>query len=186
MKNKLFVRYIIITMCTVNFGAEFNLDQVSISSSGPATAGDAYSLTCSATLRFDSSPLPATVPIKPIFVWSFGPNGNDLLPSGVTPSETITSDNISFTSTLEFSRLNQSRSLHIIGKYTCRLGAGRLVNSFTIDTVNGMMISIVIVGYTYTLHVILHSSKLICRSQSNWKSSVRTKWLLPHMQCLWS
>ena len=125
----------------MNFGAEYDLEQVSISSSGQyAVAGRNYSLTCSATLRDDSSPLPSTVTIKPTFIWFFGPNSNGSLPSGVAPSETTTSDNITYTSTLEFPKLSQS--LHS-GNYTCRLGPGKLVNSSTIDVVNGMKISII-------------------------------------------
>ena len=112
----------------MNFGAEYNLDQVNVSFSGSTDAGETYSLTCSAT-TFESYRLPSNLTVTPTFVWSFG---NDLLPSGATPSGTHSSDNITYTSTLWFSPLSQSHS----GSYTCRLGAGRLVNTAMV-TVNG-------------------------------------------------
>ena len=116
---------------TVNFGSNFDLPHILItSSSGSNTAGAVYSLTCSSTLRFDSAPLPVNVP-APTFEWSFGPSGSDPLPSGVT--DMGTTGDTTFTSRLQFSPLSQSH----IGNYTCRLGAGRLVSSAAIVTVNG-------------------------------------------------
>ena len=97
-----------------------------VSSSGPATAGEIYSLICSATL-IDPIPLPTDLP-SPTFEWFFGPNGNASVPIGVIPQGTTsnnTSTSITYTSTLQFSSLSWSH----VGKYTCRLGAGRLANS---------------------------------------------------------
>ena len=117
---------------TVNFASRFDDPHIITSSSGSNTAGAVYSLMCSSTLNSDSAPLPVNVP-APRFVWFFGPSGSDPLPSGVTDMGTTSSDNITFTSTLQFSPLSQS--LHA-GMYTCRLGPGRLVNNVII-TVNG-------------------------------------------------
>ena len=101
---------------------------IAISSSGSGAAGENYSLTCSAT---HSGPLPGDAP-PPTFEWFFGPNGNASLPSGVTPMPTnLDNDNI-YTSTLQFSSLTQCHT----GNYSCRLGAGSLVNS-TLVSVNG-------------------------------------------------
>ena len=130
-----------IILHAVNFGVRFDLPHVTISPSTGSTATTAgqrdYSLTCSSTLNSDNSDLdperlPNNVP-APRFVWSFGPSGSDPLPSGATDMGTTSSDNITFTSTLQFSPLSQS--LHA-GNYTCRLGPGRLVNNVMI-TVNG-------------------------------------------------
>ena len=104
---------------------------VSISPSGSTTAGETYSLTCSATLHSRNPPLPdPNIIPAPTFEWFFGPNGNAPLPSGLTPTETVLSSD-TYTSTLQFSSLSQSHE----GNYTCRLGAGNLVNSimFTVD-----------------------------------------------------
>ena len=66
-------------------------------------------------------------------MWSYGPNSNASLPSGLTPPVTTLSlSSNTYTSTLQFSVLSQSHT----GMYTCRLGAGRLVNSAMV-TVNG-------------------------------------------------
>ena len=116
----------------MNFGVSHRDDQVTISHSGSATAGETYSLTCSAVL-FQSIPLPSSVP-TPNFQWFFGPNGDASLPSGATPTATVLSID-TYSSTLEFSALSQSHT----GLYTCRLGAGTLVNSAMI-TVNGIII----------------------------------------------
>ena len=123
----------------MNFGSHHDIDPVTISPSGSTTAGETdYSLTCSATL-FDPSRLPSNVS-SPTFEWFFGPNGDALLPSesGLTPTPTSNSSNdtsVTYNSTLQFPRgLSQSHT----GNYTCRLGAGRLVNSVMV-TVNGMI-----------------------------------------------
>ena len=110
---------------------------VAIFPSGSTTAGETYSLTCSATLnpRPDNNPpLPDPTIPPPTFEWFYGPNGNDPLPSGLTPTETVLS-NRTYTSSLQFSPLSQSHT----GNYTCRLGAASLVNSAMV-TVNGMLI----------------------------------------------
>ena len=75
-------------------------------------------------------------------MWSFGPSGSDSLPSGATDMGTTSSDNITFTSTLQF---NSPLNLSHAGMYTCRLGPGRLVNNATV-TMDGM---IGIVAYIY-------------------------------------
>ena len=122
----------------MNFGSSFDQPHVLTSSTGSNMAGEMYSLMCSSTLNsdFDLDPdrLPVNVP-APRFVWSFGPSGSDPLPSGVTDMGTTSSDNITFTSTLQFSPLSQCH----IGSYTCRLGPARLVTS-TMITVNGIYI----------------------------------------------
>ena len=110
----------------MNFGINHLSKPVSISSSGSAIAEESYSLTCSATL-VDPIPLPSNIP-TPNFEWLFGPNGDASLPSGTALPVTIESEN-TFTSTLHFSILSQSNS----GMYTCRLGAGSLSNSATIN-----------------------------------------------------
>ena len=104
---------------------------VAISPSGPTTAGETYSLMCSATLRANRNPpLPDPNIPSPTFGWFFGPNGNDPLPPSLTPTPTVLSSGI-YTSTLQFFPLSQSHA----GNYTCRLGAGSLENSarLTVD-----------------------------------------------------
>ena len=121
----------------VNFGSRFDQPHVLTSSTGSNMEGEMYSLMCSSTLNInsglDADRLPVNFP-APRFVWSFGPSGSDPLPSGVTDMGTTSSDNITFTSTLQFSPLSQ----YHIGNYTCRLGPGRLVTS-TMVTVNGIL-----------------------------------------------
>ena len=120
----------------VNFGYRYDIDQVTISPSTGSTATTAgetdYSLTCSSTL-FEPSRLPSGVP-SPNFQWSF--NGSASLPSGVTAMPTVMSSSNdtseTYISILQFSPLSQCH----MGKYTCRLGAASLVNSFMV-TVNG-------------------------------------------------
>ena len=129
---------------TVNFGVRFDLPHVTFSPSTGSTTPTAgqrdYSLTCSSSLNSDSSLDPDRLPVNvsaPRFVWSFGPSGSDPLPSGVTDMGTTSSDNITFTSTLQISSLSQCH----IGNYTCRLGPRRLVTS-TMVTVNGIVMYI--------------------------------------------
>ena len=111
---------------------------MTISPSGSTgTAGETYSLTCSATLNSDSVPFFPDVP-SPTFEWFFDPN-NISLPSGVTPMATIFNFVDTYTSTLQFSPLSQSHA----GMYTCRLGAGILANHAMV-TVNGTIDNIVI------------------------------------------
>ena len=112
----------------MNFGFNHSIDPVTISSSDSNTAGETYSLTCSATL-FDPTTLPSNVP-PPNFQWSF--NNSVSLPSGLTPTATAVTSNLTsktYTSTLQFSPLSQCHR----GKYTCRLGAGNLVNSAVVN-----------------------------------------------------
>ena len=114
-----------------------NSDSVSvdISHSGSTTAGETYSLTCSATLHSRNPPLPDPDIPSPTFEWFFGPNGDVPLPFGLTATTTDLNSG-TYTSTLQFSQLNQS--LHT-GNYTCQLGAGSLVNSAMVN-VNGISI----------------------------------------------
>ena len=106
---------------------------VTITTSGPGVAGNAFSLTCSARL-ISPIPLPSNVP-SPTFEWFYGPYyGNASLPSGVTPTATVLMIDYTYTSTLHFSPvLNESHA----GIYTCRLGAGQLANS-TAVSLDGM------------------------------------------------
>ena len=131
----LYIILVHIALYAVQFGFRFDLEHVTISlSTGSATAGETYSLTCSATL-FEPSRLPSDLP-SPNFQWSF--NGSASLPSGVTALPIVMSSSNStsetYTSILQFSPLSQSHT----GMYTCRLGAGILVNSAMI-TVDGMI-----------------------------------------------
>ena len=101
-----------------------DIGAVIISSSGSSTAGETYSLTCSATIS--TNPLPTNVP-SPTFEWFFG-QSNSSLPSGVTPPVTTNSSN-TYTSTLQFSPLSQSHG----GMYTCKLsGNPRLAARVTV------------------------------------------------------
>ena len=122
-----------------------DIGAVSISSSGSSTAGETYSLTCSATIS--PNPLPTNVP-SPTFQWFFGPN-NSSLPSGVTPSNTTITGN-TYTSTLEFSRLSQRHT----GMYTCRIGAGKLAN-YAMVTINGR------IRYIYSVHIMCFSMQIL-------------------------
>ena len=108
---------------------------LAISSSDSTTAGEAYSLTCSATLNPSRNPpLPDPDIPSPTFEWFFGPNGDALLPSGLTPATTTLNNGV-YTSTLQFSPLSPSHA----GNYTCRLGAASLVNSAVV-IVNGKIL----------------------------------------------
>ena len=114
------------------------IKEVTISPLGSSSGspGDDFSLTCSATIV--DNHLPSDVP-SPTFEWFYGPSGNASLPFGLTPMATVSSNGSTYTSTLQFSPLSQSHA----GMYTCRLGAGRLVNSTNV-TVNGTSIIFVI------------------------------------------
>ena len=120
---------------TVNFAFSHSDDHVTFSHSGFGTAGETYSLTCKAIL-VNPGIFPTGAP-TPTFQWFFGPNGNGSLPSGlITPATTsrIATDHtkIIYNRTLQLSPLSQSHT----GMYTCRIGAGRLVNSDVV-AVNG-------------------------------------------------
>ncbi len=115
----------------MNFGTNHPNNPVTISASGPSTAGSIFWLTCSAIL-VDPLHLPSNVP-SPAFEWFYGPHGNAPLPSGVTPSATVRMSGNIYTSILQFSpALYESHA----GMYTCRLGAGSLMNSKVVS-VNG-------------------------------------------------
>jgi hypothetical protein len=117
----------------VNFGTNYPDNPVTISASGPSTTGSTFSLMCSVTL-IDPLPLPSNVP-PPSFEWFYGPHGNASLPSGVIPSATVQMSGNIYTSILQFSpALYEAHA----GMYTCRLGAGSLMNS-TVVSVNGMI-----------------------------------------------
>ena len=117
----------------MDFGINHSPNPVTISSSGSGKPGESYSLTCSATLS-DPLRLPSSIP-TPNFEWFFGPNGDSSLPSGVTstPTVTISGTNLVYTSSLQFSVLNEFHA----GKYTCRLGVGILANN-TVVTIKGI------------------------------------------------
>ena len=117
----------------MDFGDNFRVPPVTISPSGSiGTAGETYSLTCSAT-TFDSISLPSDVP-SPTFEWFFGPNGTASLPSGVTPTPTMMDNGTTYTSTLQFSPLSQYHA----GMYICRIGTGTLASSSMV-TVNSKL-----------------------------------------------
>jgi hypothetical protein len=103
-------------------------------------------LRCSATLISPLS-LPSNVP-SPSFEWFYGLHGNASLPSGLTPTATVLMSGNIYTSTLLFfPSLTESHT----GNYTCRLGAGRLVNS-TVVSADGMN-SIHMPESLYFIHV---------------------------------
>ena len=118
---------------TVFFSRNMDGIFVTITPSGSTTAGRNYSLTCSSTLHSNNPPSPESyIMPPPTYEWFFGPNGNDPLPSGVTPTETVLGSDSIYRSILHFSPLSQSHT----GNYTCRLGAGSLIN-INMITVNG-------------------------------------------------
>ena len=126
------------------------VNPVNISASGAGIAGTTFSLTCSSTLT-SPIPLPANVPC-PSFEWLYGPNGNASLPPGVTPVEHFDFSGRTFTSILQFTPgLNESHA----GNYTCRLGAGRLINSKVVS-VDGII-----------LYYIVHIAINLCRHSAS-------------------
>ncbi len=131
----------------MNFGIAFNTSQVIISPSGPGITGNSFTLRCSATLISPPLPLPSNVP-PPSFEWFYGPHGNAALPPGVTSTATaLMSGNIYTSTLLFFPTLTESHT----GNYTCRLGAGRLVNSSVVSA-DGMN-SIHMPESLYFIHV---------------------------------
>ena len=130
-----------------------------ISSYDSSTAGKTYSLICSATLYPNRNPpLPDSSIPSPTFEWFYGPDGNAPLPSGLT-SETTMFNSSTYTSKLAFSPLYQSHT----GNYTCRLGAGNLVNSNML-TVTGKYIGSIIIMWdrlVYTLNFISNNNIII-------------------------
>ena len=118
----------IISIVTVHF------DPIILSPSGLSITGKTFTLKCSTTL-VSPVPFPSDVP-PPFFEWFYGPHGNASLPSGVIPSATVRMNGSIYSSTLLFlPTLSESHS----GNYSCRLGAGRLVNSMEVS-VKGMLI----------------------------------------------
>ena len=94
--------------------------------SNTAIVGTNFSLVCSATVETqDDSPTPN-------FDWFFGPN-NASLPSGVTLMATVMGSGNKYSSTLQFSPLQQSHA----GMYTCQLGSNARLAVSTMITVNG-------------------------------------------------
>ena len=95
--------------------------------SNTAIAGTNFSLVCSATVETqDDSPTPN-------FDWFFGPN-NASLPSDVTPMATVMGSGNNYSSTLQFSPLQQSHA----GMYTFRLGSNARLAVTTMITVEGV------------------------------------------------
>ena len=150
----------------MSFGFHYNLDHVTISPSTGSTdtiVGQRnYSLNCSVTL-FDLRRLPSGAP-SPNIQWCFDNCSISPLPSGVTPlpadMSSRNSSSKTYTSTLQFSLLNQSHA----GMYTCRFGPGRLMNSVMI-TVNSKAILKLHASeqdYYYTLN--LQLSKVLALS----------------------
>ena len=95
-------------------------------------AGDTYELICSITIGLNCTVTDVN------FDWFYGPNGNGSLPSSLTPTiiSNCNSTSETFTSTLQFSPLNQSHA----GMYTCRLGGNDIDNSArAVITVNGII-----------------------------------------------
>ena len=94
--------------------------------SNTAIVGTSFSLVCSATVQTqDDSPTPN-------FDWFFGSN-NASLPSGVTLMATVMGSGNNYSSTLQFSPLQQSHA----GMYTCRLGSNARLAVSAMITVNG-------------------------------------------------
>ena len=93
--------------------------------SNTAIAGTSFSLVCSATVQTqDDSPTPN-------LDWFFGAN-NASLPSSVTPMATVMGSGNTYSSTLQFSPLQQSHA----GMYTCRLGSNSRLAAITMIIVN--------------------------------------------------
>ena len=94
--------------------------------SNTAIVGTSFSLVCSTTVETQAdSPTPN-------FDWFFGPN-NVSLPSGVTLMATVMGSGNTYSSTLQFSPLQQSHA----GMYTCRLGSNARLAVSAMITING-------------------------------------------------
>ena len=104
------------------FSISVDIGAVTISPSDSNTAGEDFSLVCSADIvTQDDTP-------SPHFQWFFGPNNNSL------PFRTPITNNSrnTYTSTLYFSPLSQSHA----GMYTCRLGGNARLAARATLTVN--------------------------------------------------
>ncbi len=88
------------------------------------TAGANITLSCLFHLVSPTNVVP------PQFKWFFGQENSTMLPSGVTVSN-VTENNKTYTSTLQFSPLNQSHA----GMYTCRVGDNRRLAANVVITV---------------------------------------------------
>ena len=140
------------------------VNPVKLLASGPGVAGNAFSLSRSATV-IDPIALPSNVP-SPTFEWFFGPDTNASLPSGVIPTDTLWTTGNTYSSTLLFSPV---LNVFHAGMYTCRIGAGRLANS-TVVSVDGMhqkasLIIIIINAQSKLVHqgeTITISSSYVC------------------------
>ena len=106
-----------------------NIGAVNITHSGyqSSTAGGNATLVCSAIIE----PQPNTS--RPHFEWFIGPRNNSL--PFQTP--TTTNNGNTYSSTLQFSPLNQSYA----GMYTCRLGGNARLAARTMLTIDGMLLS---------------------------------------------
>ena len=105
-----------------------NIGPVTTTASGGSNtgiAGTSFSLVCSATVETQ------TDTPTPNFDWFFGTN-NDSLPSGANPMATVNVMGNTYTSTLQFSTLQESHA----GMYTCRLGSNARLAVNAMITVN--------------------------------------------------
>ena len=98
---------------------------ISLSSPNVGYAGVTTSLMCSTIIA--SGPSPQDV----IFEWSFGPDGNSTLPSGVAAY--VTEINNNYTSILEFAPILSAHA----GLYTCQFGGNQnLRESASVTVIN--------------------------------------------------
>ena len=123
--NLMLVTYVLLSLCDWLLLSLVNIGAVEINSpsgSYTGTNGTSFSLECSATVETQAdSP-------TPIFEWFYGTNNGSVLP-GATAVATVVGSGNTYTSTLQFSPLQESHA----GMYTCRLGGNaRLANNITI------------------------------------------------------
>ena len=94
-----------------------NIGPVTISPGTSVTRGAGQNLNLECSVEITPNPLPQNVP-SPTIEWFYDPN-NASIPSGVTPMATVMGSGNTYSSTLQFSPLQQSHA----GMYTCRLGS---------------------------------------------------------------
>ena len=124
----------------VNIGV-VNINSPSGSNTG--TAGTSFSLECSATVEIQADS-PTTE-----FEWFYGTNNGSVLP-GATAVATVLGSGNTYTSTLQFSPLQESHT----GIYTCRVGRNaRLANNITI-AVNRVFLSPLLPSRNYLLNIL--------------------------------